>query len=379
MASAVPWVTVALRWSVTGALALLLLRRLLLLAASMLPLRRSGMNATRSLTLLVAARDEARRLPGLLEALDRLDYPQDLVQVVLVSDGSVDETAAIMQSWRSSRFPTTTVRLDESRGKAGALAEGLARARVAELVVVFDADCMPESDVLQHLSGAFDASNVGAASAYPRPGNANVSSITRYAALERYVHHFVALAGKDRLALDPPIIGVGFAVRRGALESAGGFPAGRLSEDTELSLALVRAGWRLRWLACAVVREDVADSLARFREQRERWGRGLLQSSPRARSVEQLMTAAGYLDRLVLLAAIGLVPFGIVRPWWPLAYLGALGLSIIWALRRSGERPLLPFLLAAVRMLGRDLAISVRSLIRQVRGTPLAWGRRDDP
>lgn len=366
-----------LRVPVLGVLALFFGRRCLLLTASMAPPRRTSDDRTRSITVLVAARNEARHLPTVLRAVAQLDYPASLLEVILISDGSSDETAAIMHRWSSPALPTQVVTLPVSRGKAGALAAGLAMAKPAELVVVFDADCVPAPDVLSRLSGAFDDPRTGGATAYPRPGNANTNVVTRYAALERWTHHQVALAGKDRLGLDPPIVGVAFAVRRDALDAAGGFPVGRLAEDTELGLALVAAGWRLRWIGEAVVREDVASTLARFHEQRRRWGRGMMQSASHARSIEDWFVAAGYLDRVALVLAVLLVVAGVVAPWWPLAYLLAPAISVLWAMRREGARPWLPYLWAAVVMLALDVAASVRAAIGQLTGTSVTWGQRE--
>ena len=357
-------------------LVLYMCRRYVLLVASLLPARRATRDATRSIAILVAGRNEADGLPTLLDAMEHIDYPSHLVQVVLVSDGSSDATAAKMRGWATSPFATEVVVLPESIGKGGALGAGLARARATDLVVVFDADCEPDRDVLQALSGAFDDDTVGAATGYPSPANAHVNMVSRYAALERWTHHLVVLAGEDRLALDPAIIGVAFAVRRAALDAAGGFPAGRLSEDTALSMAVVAAGWRLRWVRGALARENVVEDLAHFYEQRTRWGRGMFQSASGARSLEHLFVVAGYLDRVVLVAAVVLVPFGIVEAWWPAAYFVAPALCALTALRRARARPISAFVWAAFAMFVADLFVSVRSTAGQVLGTPVSWGRR---
>lgn len=364
------------RWSVSLVLALYMLRRYVLLVASHLPPRRTPRASNRSIVILVAGRNERYGLPGLLAALERLRYPADLVQVVLVSDGSDDGTAAMMSAWQTSPFATEVVLLPRSVGKGGALAAGMERARASELVVVFDADCEPRDDVLEVLCGAFEDPSVGAATGYPRPENANATVVSRYAALERWTHHLVVLAGEDRLALDPAIIGAVFAVRRAALLEAGGFPQGHLTEDTMLSMAVVAAGWKLRWLRDAIVRENVVDHLGPFYAQRTRWGRGMLQSAPGARSLEHVFVVAGYLDRVVVVIAVALVPFGVLSVWWPIAYFVAPALCAATALRRAGARPVWSFVWAAAVMFAADVFISVRSTVGQLLGTPTSWGRR---
>lgn len=365
-----------LRWSVTGLLVLFMVRRYVLIIASAFPARLVARDRTRSIVLLVAGRNEAQNLPVLFSALEQLDYPSQLVHIVLVSDGSDDDTARLMHAWTTSPFATEVLVLPQSLGKGGALAAGLVRAGVTDLVAVLDADCVPEPDVLQLFSGAFSDARVGAVTGYPRPANANTNVVARYAALERWAHHLVVLAGKDRLGLDPSIVGVAFAVRRTALDSAGGFPVGRLAEDTELSMAVVAAGWRLRWLGAAIVREDVPEDFPTFHAQRNRWGRGMLQSAHRARSLEDLFVVTGYLDRVAWVLAILLVPFGLVSAWLPAVYVVAPALSVMVALRRAGARPATSFLWAAGVMVAADLAVSVRSAMGHLSGSRVTWGSR---
>src|SRR5512142_3301767 len=47
--------------------------------------------------ILIACRDEARMIPRLAESLRQLEYPQHKLQVVMIDDGSADQTATVMQ------------------------------------------------------------------------------------------------------------------------------------------------------------------------------------------------------------------------------------------------------------------------------------------
>lgn len=362
--------------AVIALLVVLFTRRLLVLGASLLPRRPVRPDMSRSIALLVAARDEAAHLPALLASIARLEYPADRLQVVLVSDGSTDTTAALMRAWRDGPFRTEVVELPESVGKGGALAAGLAHASPSDLVVVLDADAAPRPDALRWLAGAFNDARVGAATGYPSPDNADASTTARYAALERWVHHLVWLAGKDRLGLDPSVIGVLFAVRRAALGQVGGIPVGRLTEDIDLSSSLLAAGWRLRWIGEAVVREDVVTAYPAFVAQRQRWTRGMLQGTRHARSWEQLFVALGYLDRVVLVAAVPLVALGALAPAWVLLYLTAPAATIIVAMGRGGAARPLAVLRAVALMSFADLLTTWRAFLGQLRAAPVDWGRR---
>lgn len=361
------------QWAVVTLLGIFLVRRYLLIVASLLPRRAGGRNTKRSVAILVAGRDEGPHVDALLDAIDGLDYPLQLVNVVLVSDGSSDDTAARMQAWAARRPQAMAIELPQSAGKGGALEVALEHAPSTDLVVVFDADSVPTPGVLQALSGAFDDARVGAATGYPSPGNAGASLVARYAALERWTHHLVILAGKDRLRLNPSIIGVVFAVRRTALDQAGGFPIGRMSEDIDLSMALLNNGWRLRWVREAEVREDVVEHLGAFFAQRTRWGRGILQSAPAAHGIEQLFVVAGYFDRLVLVLAVVMAAAGMLPLWLPAAYLIAPGMSALAALWHAREPNVPMFGLSAALMLAADVGVSVASTLGQLVGTQVGW------
>jgi cellulose synthase/poly-beta-1,6-N-acetylglucosamine synthase-like glycosyltransferase len=329
----------------------------------------------RTVAVLVAARNEERLLPRLLDALDHMDYPRELLEVVLVSDGSTDATVQLMEGWSRDRPSARTVVLPERAGKGAALARGMEAAPNAELVAVMDADTEPQPDALARLVGAFDDAHVGAVCGYPRPGNASCGFVSRYAAMERWVYHLITLAGKDRLDWNPPVAGALFAVRRKALEEAGGFPAGD-AEDVKLTMALTGCGWRTRWTGLAVAREDVPANLRDFVRQRVRWSRGLLASGRRAGTIEDVFVAAGYLDRLVALVALMLVVGGWMPLWLPFLYALAPGVAIVTALLRSGEKNKTLFLVALVPMMFVDVGVTLVTAVAHVARTPIGWTER---
>src|SRR5215210_273145 len=75
-------------------------------------------------SIVLAARNEGRRLPGRIENLFSLDYPGDR-QIIVVSDGSTDNTVDALQPYRD-RVEVVAV---PAMGKAAALNAGVARAR----------------------------------------------------------------------------------------------------------------------------------------------------------------------------------------------------------------------------------------------------------
>ncbi len=363
-------------WIVASALGVFTVRRYIYWFGSILPRRPDPADRTRSIVVLVAARNEQANLPRLLAALERTDYPADQLDFVLVSDGSGDATPAIISDWVAGRPRAKAVILAVNRGKGGALQAAYDAAPPSDLVAVFDADTTPEPDALASLAGAFDDPAVGAACGYPDPGFAHATIVARYAALERWVVHLVMIAGKDRLGFQPPMIGALCAIRTAALNDIGGFPNDTVVEDIHVSMALARKGWKIRWVRDAVAREDVPQDINGFRLQRLRWSRGLMSSGKKAKGLEDVFVAAGYMDRLALVTGVVLSLSGGFPAWLPAAYVIAPMVVVVTALWRAAPPNKLDYLWSIIPMTFADLAVTVEATVAQITGAPLRWDRR---
>src|SRR5689334_8463426 len=83
-----------------------------------------------TISVVIAARNEAARLPARIDNLLSLDYPADKRQIVVVSDGSTDETLPVLEKYRG----VVDVVAMPPGGKALALNAGAAAARHEILV-----------------------------------------------------------------------------------------------------------------------------------------------------------------------------------------------------------------------------------------------------
>ncbi len=107
-------------------------------------------------SIIVAARNEASRLPSRLDNLLSLDYPADRRQIIVVSDGSTDATDAALAPYRDR---VDAVMLPQ-RGKATALNAGVAQAR-HDLLVFADARQTFSPDALRALAAPFADAQIG--------------------------------------------------------------------------------------------------------------------------------------------------------------------------------------------------------------------------
>jgi cellulose synthase/poly-beta-1,6-N-acetylglucosamine synthase-like glycosyltransferase len=269
--------------------------------------------------VLIPARNESSTLPATLAALDALDYPLDRLRVVLINDGSTDDTALRMQAAVQTRPHWHLHSLSTNLGKPAALNSALSAHAFGDFLYVLDADHQPAPDCLKRLVSAFTEAQVGGVSGQMRVSNPIASPAAYYAAIESLVNQFVTMRGKDRLRLGPALLGSNSAYRRSALKTVGGFRAGAYLEDSDLTLALYGAGFSTRYLPEAVSHHHAPTSVRGYIKQHIRWGRGfndvarthltqLLRDKRLSWSMrtELALFSLGYLDRLALLGLVGL-------------------------------------------------------------------------
>ena len=195
------------------------------------------------------------------------------LHVIVVDDGSTDGTAAIV---RRLGLPRVTLVVQANGGKADALNTGLRLVRT-ELVVLVDGDTVLELDAVAELVAPFADARVGAVS-----GNAKVGN--RSGLLGRWQHiEYVIGFNLDRRMYDvlrcmPTVPGAVGAFRTAAIGSVRGVPGDTLAEDTDLTMSLLRAGWRVVYAERARAWTEAPATLRQLWMQRYRWCYGTLQA-----------------------------------------------------------------------------------------------------
>jgi biofilm PGA synthesis N-glycosyltransferase PgaC len=121
-------------------------------------------DVTPSVSVILAAHNEAQTITDKLANLDAIDYPRDRIDVVVVDDGSTDGTKAVADAWaHTAPIRATLVSVGARRGKAHALNVGVARAR-GDIAVFVDARQHVAPDAIRRLVRNFADPEVGAVS-----------------------------------------------------------------------------------------------------------------------------------------------------------------------------------------------------------------------
>jgi cellulose synthase/poly-beta-1,6-N-acetylglucosamine synthase-like glycosyltransferase/peptidoglycan/xylan/chitin deacetylase (PgdA/CDA1 family) len=350
-----------------------------------------GPPVTEPVSVIVPAYNESAGIEAAIRSLVASDHP---LEVIVVDDGSTDGTADLVESLR---IPGVRVIRQPNSGKPIALNTGLRAARF-ELIVMVDGDTVFEPDAVRKLIQPFGHPAVGAVS-----GNAKVGN--RRGLLGRWQHiEYVIGFNLDRRLFDlaecmPTVPGAVGAFRRTALERIGGLSDVTLAEDTDLTMALCRDGWRVVYEESAVAWTEAPASVGALWRQRYRWCYGTLQAMWKHRGAMVQRGRAGKFGRrgltylmlfqvlLPLLAPVvdvfaiyGLIflnPVRVLSVWAGFVLLQvAMGFYAFWL---DGERPGPLWTLPLQQFVYRQLMylVVIQSVFTALAGTRLRWQRME--
>jgi biofilm PGA synthesis N-glycosyltransferase PgaC len=247
------WLRIALEACAAAALAAVLYHYvgyplLLRLAAALgrAPAEPAALATLPSLSVIVPCHNEADALPAKFEDLRAAEYPEDKVEIIVVSDGSDDDTVPVAEDAADVRV----LAWPERRGKPAALNAGAAAA-TGEVLVFTDANARVPPKSLAELVAPFADPRVG--------GVCGEQVITRGAAPERAYWRLESFVKKGEAALGSVVGADGslYAVKRGLYRDVA---EGRLiMDDFFVSLEVVAAGYRLAYAPAAVAYEEALD------------------------------------------------------------------------------------------------------------------------
>jgi cellulose synthase/poly-beta-1,6-N-acetylglucosamine synthase-like glycosyltransferase len=174
-------------------------------------------------SVVVAARNEEHNIRGCLDSLCRLDYPPELIEVLLVNDRSTDATPAIVREY-ASRYPF--VRLinaappqDHLRGKTNAIAQGIDMTS-GEIVLMTDADCTVPRGWIRETVKHYASTRIGLV-----PGFTAMTHTNAFEAVQAldWFGLFTVASGGNSLGFPITAVGNNFTIRRAAYDYVGGY------------------------------------------------------------------------------------------------------------------------------------------------------------
>ena len=204
-----------------------------------------------TVTVVIGARDEECAIAQRVNNLLQQDYPEDKLQIIVVSDGSIDRTVEIVQGFSDSRVHA--VPLATNLGKASALNAGVAAAQ-GEIIVFADARQRFEPDVIQQLVANFADARVGCVSGelfFLKDATSTIQAeIGAYWKYEKWIRKAESATGSVVGAT-----GAIYAIRRRLYQP---LPRGTLLDDVLTPMRIVLQGYRTVFDGSAIAYDVVS-------------------------------------------------------------------------------------------------------------------------
>jgi peptidoglycan-N-acetylglucosamine deacetylase len=343
-------------------------------------------------SIIVPAYNEEINIVKSIDKLLKSDFPG--FEIVVVDDGSKDETLKRLTDQYTGNA-SVSVYTKPNGGKASALNLGIEKS-TGDFLVCIDADTVLMPDAISRMMHFFNDEKVAAVAGNVRVGN-TINLLTNWQLIE-----YTTSQNFDRRAFDrtnsimvvPGAIGT---FRKSAVLEVGAFAVDTLAEDCDLTLRLLRAGYRVRNCNEAISLTEAPETLKMFLKQRFRWTFGIMQSFWKHRDllftgrlknlgwillpnilVFQLILPliSPIVDILFVISLFSNHPMPVVVAYF-IYFAIDVGISIM-AFRFDNQRftPRLMVHLFIQRILYRQLFfyIIIRSYLKAIKGELMSWG-----
>ncbi len=238
-----------------------------------------------NVAVLIPAYNEEKVIRSTILAVLNSTYPR--IRVIVIDDGSSDATLRVARGAFVSEQENGRVLIltQPNSGKAEALNFGLAHMRDDEEIFVgIDADTIIAPDAIAYLVPNFVNPNVGAVAGNAKVGN-RVNLWTRWQALEYITSQNFERRALNTLGAVSVVPGAIGAWRTTAVREAGGYHTDTVAEDADLTMALLRLGYRVEYEDLALAFTEAPVSANGLMRQRFRWSFGILQAVWKHRAV----------------------------------------------------------------------------------------------
>jgi peptidoglycan-N-acetylglucosamine deacetylase len=234
--------------------------------------------------VLIPAYNEEKVIERTIQGALDSDYPN--LQVIVIDDGSKDRTLEVARrAFVAEEAAGKVIILTKANGgKAEALNYGLEHIGDAELFVGIDADTIIAPDAIARMVPHFLNPRVAAIAGNAKVGN-RVNLWTRWQALEYITSQNFERRALNTLGAVSVVPGAIGAWRVSAVREAGGYHTDTVAEDADLTMALLRDGYRVEYEDQALAFTEAPTNANALMRQRFRWSFGILQAVWKHRDV----------------------------------------------------------------------------------------------
>jgi len=233
---------------------------------------RTGRRKYPSLSVIIPAHNEEDNIEETVKSISKLNYPKRLLEIIVVNDGSTDNTKNIaMRLKKKYNFRLFNNKIN--KGKGHALNRGIRAAR-GEFIACMDADSIIEKDIMKKMLPYFDDPKVGSVTPSLKVWKKG-SFLEKMQHAEYILNIFLRkmLSFIDAVHVTPGVFSV---YRKSVLREVGGFDEHNLTEDMDIALRIHKAGHTIENNIEANSYTLCPNSWKTLFKQRIRWYRGAL-------------------------------------------------------------------------------------------------------
>ncbi len=223
-------------------------------------------------SVIIPAYNKEKFISGTIDAVKSLDYPKNLMEIIVVDDGSTDNTFNILKKIEGIKI----LRKGNEGRAACTVNYGIKNAK-GEIIACIDGDSIPEKDSLIKAVQFFEDNNVAGVTTSVLVKNAN-NLIEK---LQRIEYSLLVLSRKlmERLNVIYVTPGPMALYRKDIILKLGGFDTKIMTEDIEIAWRLLSNGYKIKMSIDSKVYTDVPDTFGSWWHQRIRWNVGGAQTA----------------------------------------------------------------------------------------------------
>lgn len=232
--------------------------------------KKAGISDIFNVSVVIPVYNEEKNIERCIKSILSSEYPKDRIEVIVVDDGSTDNTVDIVKDFDD-------VKLIQQRhlGKASALNVGIKKAS-NELVLTIDADTILRKDAIKNIVGFFSNERLGAVTGMVKVRNKN-GILSAFQSVEYIYNSLLREAFSSIFGSTNGICGALTCYRKSVIEKVGGFRKNTSAEDFDISLYIRKFGYEIIATNKAIGYTTTPNDIISLFKQRLRWWRGGLQ------------------------------------------------------------------------------------------------------
>ena len=227
-----------------------------------------------SVTIALPAYNEEKNITRSIESVLSLNYPKELLQIIVIDDGSKDNTLSVIKELQKKHpHRITLIHHDQNQGKGASLNDAIKQAN-GDYFVCLDTDSEIESNALLKMLPHFDEEDI--AVVLPLMKVRTPETILQKLQWCEYLLNFFYKSLMARINCVHVAPGPFSVYRKKVLDDVGGFALNNLTEDFEVTLKLQKKHYRIIQLLDTIVYTGTPETFHAFVKQRNRWYKGTL-------------------------------------------------------------------------------------------------------